>query len=258
MELQILNQRQVLGRQFVVYGDIENPIFLAKDVAEWIEHSDVSTMMRTVDDDEKLTQTMFVSGQNRESWFLTEDGLYEVLMQSRKPIAKQFKKKVKEILKDIRSKGMYATDELLNNPDLLIQIATQLKQERIARKELETEVKKQGQIIGELRPKADYVDRILKSKSLLNIGQIAKDYGMSGQALNKILHNLKVQYKQGNQWLLYSKYQSKGYTHSESIDIQLSDGSIKVELRTKWTQKGRLFLYEMLKDNGYLPMIEKN
>lgn len=258
MELQILNQRQVLGRQFVVYGDIENPIFLAKDVAEWIEHSDVSTMMRTVDDDEKLTQTMFVSGQNRESWFLTEDGLYEVLMQSRKPIAKQFKKKVKEILKDIRSKGMYATDELLNNPDLLIQIATQLKQERIARKELETEVKKQGQIIGELRPKADYVDRILKSKSLLNIGQIAKDYGMSGQALNKILHNLKVQYKQGNQWLLYSKYQSKGYTHSESIDIQLSDGSIKVELRTKWTQKGRLFLYEVLKDNGYLPMIEKN
>ena len=73
MELQILNQRQVLGRQFVVYGDIENPIFLAKDVAEWIEHSDVSTMMRTVDDDEKLTQTMFVSGQNRESWFLRGD-----------------------------------------------------------------------------------------------------------------------------------------------------------------------------------------
>ena len=258
MELQILNQRQILGKQFVIYGDMDNPLFMAKDIAEWIEHSDVSTMMRAVDDDEKLTQTMFVSGQNRESWFLTEDGLYEVLMQSRKPIAKQFKKKVKEILKDIRSKGMYATDELLNNPDLLIQIATQLKQERIARKELETEVKKQGQIIGELRPKADYVDRILKSKSLLNIGQIAKDYGMSGQALNKILHNLKVQYKQGNQWLLYSKYQSKGYTHSESIDIQLSDGSIKVELRTKWTQKGRLFLYELLKDNGYLPMIEKN
>lgn len=260
MNLQVLNKRELLGKQFVIYGDIENPLFLARDVAEWIDYdlSSVNKLVSQVDDDEKVRKNVPTPGGNQEMWLLTEDGLYEVLMQSRKPIAKQFKKKVKEILKDIRSKGMYATDELLNNPDLLIQIATQLKQERIARKELETEVKKQGQIIGELRPKADYVDRILKSKSLLNIGQIAKDYGMSGQALNKILHNLKVQYKQGNQWLLYSKYQSKGYTHSESIDIQLSDGSIKVELRTKWTQKGRLFLYELLKDNGYLPMIEKN
>lgn len=260
MNLQVLNKRELLGKQFVIYGDLENPLFLARDVAEWIDYdlSSVNKLVSQVDDDEKVRKNVPTLGGNQEMWLLTEDGLYEVLMQSRKPIAKEFKKKVKEILKDIRSKGMYATDELLDNPDLLIKVATQLKEERAARKELETEVKRQGQIIGELRPKADYVDRILKSKSLLNIGQIAKDYGLSGQALNKILHNLKVQYKQGNQWLLYSKYQSKGYTHSESIDIQLSDGSTKVELRTKWTQKGRLFLYELLKDNGYFPMIERN
>ena len=105
--LQVIEQREILGKQLTMYGDFEEPLFLAKEVAEWIEHSDVSTMIRTVDEDEKLIQTMFVSGQNRETWFLTEDGLYEVLMQSRKPIAKQFKKEVKTLLKNIR-KGMFS------------------------------------------------------------------------------------------------------------------------------------------------------
>lgn len=119
-ELTIINEQQVLGKHFAIYGTPEEPLFLAKDVAEWIEHSDVSTMMRTIDETEKLTQTMFVSGQHREMWFLTEDGLYEVLMQSRKPIAKKFKKEVKQILKSIRRHGLYAVDELLSNPDLAI------------------------------------------------------------------------------------------------------------------------------------------
>ena len=100
--IQVIDEREVLGFQVKTYGDMENPLFLAKDVAEWIEHSDVSMMLRKVDEDEKLIQTLFVSGQNREMWFLSEDGLYEVLMQSRKPIAKQFKKKVKTLLKDLR------------------------------------------------------------------------------------------------------------------------------------------------------------
>ena len=101
-DLKIIEQREVLGKEFKIYGDFENPLFLAKDVANCIEHSDISTMMRTVDDNEKLIQTLFVSGQNREMWFLTEDGLYEVLMQSRKPIAKEFKREVKQILKSVR------------------------------------------------------------------------------------------------------------------------------------------------------------
>lgn len=110
-ELTILQKQQILGKQLTLYGDIDNPLFLAKEVAEWIEHSDVSTMIRNIDDDEKLTQTLFVSGQNREMWFLTEDGVYEVLMQSRKPIAKQFKKEVKAVLKSIRKHGAYMTAE---------------------------------------------------------------------------------------------------------------------------------------------------
>ena len=93
-ELTVINEQKVLGKDFKVYGTFEEPLFLAKDVAEWIEHSDVSKMVQSIDEDEKLTRTMFVSGQNREVWLLTENGLYEVLFQSRKPIAKEFKKQV--------------------------------------------------------------------------------------------------------------------------------------------------------------------
>src|SRR5574344_740988 len=104
-QLQIINQQEVLGKDFKIYGTKDNPLFLAKDVAEWIEHSKPSMMLNSIDEEEKLKETLFTSGQNREMWFLTEDGLYEVLMQSRKPIAKQFKKEVKRILKQIRQTG---------------------------------------------------------------------------------------------------------------------------------------------------------
>lgn len=113
------------------------------------------------------------------------------------------------------------------------------------------------QIINELKPKADYVDTILKNKGLLAVTQISKDYGMSGQAMNKLLHNLKVQYKKGDQWFLYSDIQDRGYTHSETVEIIRSSGMKDVNLHTKWTQKGRLYLYDLLKDNGYLPSIER-
>lgn len=117
-ELKVFKQQEVLSKEFKIYGDIENPLFLAKDVANWIDYSykdsrktarDTSKMLKTIDEEEKLVGTLFLSGQNREAWFLTEDGLYEVLMQSRKPIAKQFKKEVKKILKQIRKDGYYLT-----------------------------------------------------------------------------------------------------------------------------------------------------
>ena len=124
------------------------------------------------------------------------------------------------------------------------------------RRALQATCSQQEQLIGELKPKADYTDKILQSKSLVPITAIAKDYGMSGQALNKILHGLKIIYRIGNQWLLYSKYQACGYTSSETVQIETSEGP-KVVLNTKWTQKGRLFLYEMLKKQNIIPMIEQ-
>ena len=106
-QLQVFEQRNVLGQELKIYGTQDDPLFLAKDVADWIEHNNITHMMNIVDDDEKLTYTIRNSGQNREMWFLTEDGMYEVLMQSRKPISKKFKKKVKNILKEIRKTGRY-------------------------------------------------------------------------------------------------------------------------------------------------------
>ena len=118
-KLEIIKEQEVLGKQFRIYGTFDEPLFLAKDVAEWIEYAttskgarNVSMMLKSVDEDEKLVSTILISGQNREMWFLTEDGLYEVLMQSRKPIAKQFKKKVKAILKEIRKTGSYTAKPL--------------------------------------------------------------------------------------------------------------------------------------------------
>ena len=102
VEMQVIDKTEILDHEVITYGDLENPLFLAKDVANWIEHSDVSKMIRNVDDDEKVKNNNPTLGGQQEMWFLTEDGLYEVLMQSRKPIAKQFKKKVKKLLKDLR------------------------------------------------------------------------------------------------------------------------------------------------------------
>lgn len=124
--------------------------------------------------------------------------------------------------------------------------------------EKDATIAKQSQIIGELKPMADYTDHILQNKGLVTITQIAKDYGMSGKAMNEMLHKFGVIYKLGGQWLLYSKYQNKGYTHSETINIKRSDGSPDVVMNTKWTQKGRLFLYQLLKKHGVLPMIERD
>ena len=256
MELTIIKEQEVLGKHFTVYGTADEPLFVAKDVAEWIEYdvSSVNKMLDKIDEDEKLVGTLFRSGQNREVWFLTENGLYEVLMQSRKPLAKEFKKKVKEILKSIRKHGLYAIDDLINNPDMAIAALQKLKEERQLRLQAQEEVAQKNQIIQELQPKATYYDLVLQNKSLVPISVIAKDYGMSATKLNKILHELKVQYKQGSTWLLYQKYAGKGYTQSKTHTID-ADYS---KMHTYWTQKGRLFLYDLLKNKkGILPLVER-
>lgn len=256
MELTIINEQEVLGKHFAVYGTVDEPLFVAKDVAEWIEYdvSSVNKMLDKIDEDEKLVGTLFRSGQNREAWFLTENGLYEVLMQSRKPLAKEFKKKVKEILKSIRKHGLYAIDDLLENPDMAIAALQKLKEERQLRLQAQEEVAQKNQIIQELQPKATYYDLVLQNKSLVAISVIAKDYGMSAKKMNKILHELKIQFKQGKTWLLYQKYAGKGYTQSKTHTID-ADYS---KMHTYWTQKGRLFLYDLLKNKkGILPLIEQ-
>lgn len=147
--LAVIQQQEILGKPFTMYGDFENPLFLAKEVAQWIEHSNPRMMLQGIDEDEKLcvNNPYALKGQ-QEQWFLTEDGVYEVLMQSRKPIAKQFKKKVKEILKSIRKHGMYVPQDMLeqimNSPDMIIELVTRLKEERDKRVQLEQEIEQKN------------------------------------------------------------------------------------------------------------------
>lgn len=143
-----------------------------------------------------------------------------------------------------------------NSPEKIMARALKIANNKL--EVLQLENAQQNQLIGELRPKADYTDKILQNKGLVTITAIAKDYGMSGETMNGILHNLGVQYKQSEQWFLYSKYQNNGYTHSETIDLKHKNGTRFIKMNTKWTQKGRLFLYEILKKNGIVPNIEQN
>lgn len=149
-----------------------------------------------------------------------------------------------------------------NSPEAVMNRALEYSRKQVqallqTNEKLELENKMKDQQLNELKPKADYYDQILQSKSLVLISQIAKDYGLGAPTMNKKLHELGVQYKQGGQWLLYSKYQNKGYTHSRTINITRSDGRSDVRMQTEWTQKGRLFLYELLKKNNILPIIEQ-
>lgn len=187
--------------------------------------------------------------------FITEPQLYKLAIKANSAQAERFQDWVtSEVLPAIRKHGTYMTDqtleEVLTNPDTIIRLATDLKNERREKLML-------AQQVTELKPKADYTDLILSNKTLVTITFIAKDYGMSGLAMNKLLHDLGVQYSQSGVWLLYAKHQTKGWTQSETTEVVKKDGSKKLVMNTKWTQKGRLGLYELLKDNGYLPLIEQ-
>lgn len=255
-ELQVFNFNENVIRTIQINGE---PYFIGKDVADVLGYSNTPKAIRDhVDDEDKLTERIVMAGQNREVICINESGLYSLILSSKLPEAKRFKRWVtSEVLPSIRKHGMYATEELIANPDLAIAAFTALKEEREKRKNLETQVAMQSQQIGELKPKADYYDEILKNKGLVTITQIAKDYGLSGSAMNRKLHELGVQFKQSGQWLLYSGYHDKGYTHSETVEFEHTDGRPDVKMNTKWTQKGRFFLYELLKKNGILPLIEK-
>lgn len=259
-----MNQLQIFeNKEFGKIRTVEindEPYFVGKDVADILGYTNTPKAIRDhVDDEDKLTERIVLSGQSRDMFVINESGLYSLILSSKLPTAKKFKRWVtSEVLPSIRKHGMYATDELIANPDIAIAAFQALKEEREQRQLLQFECNKQKQIIGELKPKADYTDIILQSKSLVTVTQIAKDYGMSGTAMNEMLHHYGVQYKQSGQWLLYSKYHNNGFTHSETVTITHSDGRAGTVMNTKWTQKGRLFIYNLLKSYGVLPVIERD
>lgn len=241
------------------------PWFVAKDVCDVLEIGNPSQALSRLDGDERFTTLISnegaASGSSQMS-FVSESGLYSLTLGSRKPQARPFKRWVThEVLPSIRKTGLYATPEaaekLLNDPDFLIQALQELKAIREKNDALTKTVAVQDQQIAEMNPKATYYDIVLQTPDLLPIVKIAKDYGKSAQWMNDTLHLLGVQYRRGDTWLLYQQHAECGYTKSRTITYTDSKGMEHSKLHTYWTQKGRLFIYDLLKQYGHLPLIEQ-
>ena len=243
-------------RTAIVNGE---PWFVAADVCRILDISNPSDALSRLDEDEKNTLVLIegIPG-NPEKKVVNEPGLYTLILGSRKPEAKAFKRWVThEVIPSIRRTGLYATDAMLNNPDLAIAALTRLKEEREHRRSMELLAAAQQQQIAELRPKASYYDLVLQCKDLVKTSVIAKDYGWSAQRLNNWLHERGIQYKQGNIWLLYQEYAPLGYTSTKTFNVPDGNGVLHNRVYTYWTQKGRLFIYRMMTAEGNFPLIER-
>ena len=246
------------------------PWFVASDVCKALEINNVSMAISRLDDDEKntISLTEGIPG-NPNKTIVNEPGLYSLVLSSRKPEAKAFKRWIThEVIPDIRQYGMYATsdflDKALGNPDNWIRMLTEysavkkenetLKMKAVEQKEV---IETQNHQITLMKPKATYYDLVLQTKNAVNITTIAKDYGLSAVTLNKKLHDYGVQYKQGGTWLLYQQYADKGYTKTKTGVYTNKAGEEYASVHTQWTQKGRMFIYEILKEHGILPKMEE-
>lgn len=242
------------GEMRAILDENGEPWFVASDVCKSLEIKNTTDALKRLDEDEKSRFNLGLPGGATN--VVNEYGLYNLILASRKKEAKHFRRWIThEVIPAIRKDGGYMLVDKNDSEEEIMAKAVLIAQKSMERLKLEN--KQKDQIIGELKPKADYVDKILQNKSLIKVSAIAKDYGMSAQEMNKLLHELKIQYNQGGQWLLYAKIQDKGYTSSETHVYEKKDGSTDIRLLTKWTQKGRIFLYDELKKNGYLPMIER-
>lgn len=236
------------------------PWFCAKDVAialgykkpEWAVAKHVEV------DDSAKHGVIDSMGRKQIATFINESGLYSLILSSKLESAKRFKHWVtSEVLPAIRKHGAYFTNDDLERavrePDFLIKLASAIKHERQQKEMYAQKCTEQGETIKQMEKQSAYVDYVLQSPGLLNINQIAQDYGISAQCLNSLLRQHLIQYKSNNQWILYAKYKDKGYVHSTT---HILDNGIVV-MHTQWTQKGRLFLYEQLKSWGFYPIMEQ-
>lgn len=240
---QIFNFEQNEVRTVLVNDE---PYFVGKDVAEVLGYSNTKdALSRHVDSEDKTGSRITTSGQSREMTIINESGLYSLILKSKLPKARKFKRWVtSEVLPTIRKTGSYT-----NVPQSFAQAL------RLAA-DLEEKNQLLEQQIAEYEPKISYLDMILSSTGTVATSQIAADYGMSAIALNKLLNHLGVQHKVSGQWILYRKHMNQGYTKSHTSEIQKADGGVKVVMNTKWTQKGRIFIYNLLIAEGYYPQMD--
>jgi len=248
-------------RTLIMNGE---PYFVGADVTDILGYKNSrDTLAKRVDAEDKGVAKCDTLGGDQEMTVINESGLYSLIITSKKPEAKHFKRWItSDVLPSIRKHGMYATPEtvedILDNPDNMIKILTAYRDERKANEALKQEVAVRDQQLLEMQPKVSYYDIVLQCEDLLRITSIAKDYGWSAERMNKELHEKGIQYKTPDgQWLLYQKYAGQGYTATKTHVFTGSSGIERSKIHTYWTQKGRLFIYDLLKKDGILPEIEK-
>lgn len=195
---------------------------------------------------------LLTNGGTQGKNYIPEGDLYRLIIRSKLPTAERFECWVfDEVLPTIRNHGAYITDnalgKILQNPEFATKLLVELHAEKEKNSVLQT-------VLSDYVPKARYCDIILQSKNSVPISLIAKDYGISAVAFNRLLHSLEIQFKICGTWVLYQKYASHGYTESKTY--RLNDE--KSVMHTCWTQKGRLFLYNKLSCYGIIPLMEKN
>ena len=249
-----------------------NPWFVAADVCGYFGLTNSRNVVARLDDDEKGVCIVDTLGGPQQMTIVSESGLYHMLftmepdnargisgteIEKRKEKLKAFKRWVThEVIPSIRKHGVYAVDEVLKDPDILISALQALKREREEKERLALESAVQKQQIAEMHPKVSYYDTVLACPDLVTITHIAKDYGGSAKWLNKVLKEKKIQFKQGDTWFLYQKYAECGYTQSHTYTYE-GVHSEHAKMHTLWTQKGRLFIYDLLKADGILPVCEQ-
>lgn len=260
MELQVFSNAEFGSVRSIMVND--EPFFVGKDVAEILGYSNPRKALADhVDDEDKMDGVTIRDSIGREQSpvVINESGLYSLILSSKLPKARQFKRWVtSEVLPAIRKHGVFAVDTMLNDPDAMIAALQAYKEERQRRLLLESENAVQKQQLLEMKPKVSYYDVVINSPDLISITEIAKDYGWSAKHMNGYLHSKGIQYKQGDRiWILYQKYAEQGLTSTKTHAYLTGDGSTHTKVHTYWTQKGRLFIYDLLKKDGILPLIEK-
>lgn len=233
------------------------PYFILNEICSVLDLAPRVVRQRLSDDVCSTYPIPDALGRMQDNTIVNEDGLYDTILESRKPEARSFRKWItSDVIPSIRKTGSYSIQQF-QLPQTWAETLRMLADEMEDKQRIQTENLMLEQRVKEYEPKISYLDSILKSTDTVTVTQIAKDYGLTGQALNKILHEEKVQYNVGGQWLLYQKHQDKGFTKSQTIDVHHTDGHKTVKMNTKWTQKGRLFIHETLSNRGIVPYMDR-
>lgn len=249
-KLQVFNYEEQEIRTVIIEDE---PWFVATDVCIALDLTDTSKAVERLDDDEKGTSLIRTPGGKQTMLIVNEPGIYSLVFGSRKKEANKFKRWVKhEVLPQIRKTGSYA----LMPKDFAAALRA-YADEVEKNEQLKAENEMQRQVIAEYEPKATYYDLILSSKDTMAISQIAADYGLTAQQLNKILHEEHIQHKVGGQWILYREHMHKKYTESQTIHFKYKDGSDGSKLHTKWTQKGRIAIHLILEKRSILALMDR-